>query len=220
MTQYISATEKIYKELSQPRAPQPKPAHAAMDAKPITLARADVIAIATHARTASAGELQYILDHAKELSVTTEQRAAVSLDLSLLMAQRTRQLNGVREDHNARFISQVLRLAETPYGLVSREWVNEQLRAGSSAIQRCRNHRPPACECWSTSRDMLYQASANGPKSPEGWAAAQIYSFLEELELASRLDREPNPAAVLAYAGGYSSDIPSRSRWPTRTESQ
>jgi hypothetical protein len=215
MTQYISQAERLYREIATPKTPPPKPAHVATDAKPITLTRNDVIAIATHARTASAEELQYILDHAKELSVTTEERAAISLDLSLIMAHRTRRLNGLRDDPSAKFIAQVLRLAETPYGLVSREWVNEQLADGSSAIQRCKLHRPPSCECWSASRAILYQASANGPKSPEGWAAAQIYSFLEELELASRAEREPNPAAIIAYAGGHSSDIPTRSRWPT-----
>jgi hypothetical protein len=32
----------------------------------------------------------------------------------------------------------------------------------------------------------LYQASANGEKSPEGWAATRIRAALEQLELASR----------------------------------
>ncbi len=158
MTQYISQAERLYREIATPKTPPPKPAHVATDAKPITLTRNDVIAIATHARTASAEELQYILDHAKELSVTTEERAAISLDLSLIMAHRTRRLNGLRDDPSAKFIAQVLRLAETPYGLVSREWVNEQLADGSSAIQRCKLHRPPSCECWSASRAILYQA--------------------------------------------------------------
>jgi hypothetical protein len=35
----------------------------------------------------------------------------------------------------------------------------------------------------------LWQAKGNGEKTPEGWAAAMIYSFLEELELASRPER-------------------------------
>ena len=177
-----------------------------------------MVEIARHVRTASPEELQYILDHAKEMSVTKEEREAISLSLSLLMASRTRQHNGLREDPSAKFIAQVLRLAETPWGLISREWTNELLRAGSSAMQRCRNHRPPACPCWSSTRAMLYQASANGPKSPEGWAAMQIYSFLEELELAERPDREPNPATVIAYATGHSADLPVPSRWQTRTD--
>ena len=33
---------------------------------------------------------------------------------------------------------------------------------------------------------MLYQAAANGEKSPEGWAAMRIRAALEQLELASR----------------------------------
>jgi hypothetical protein len=84
----------------------------------------------------------------------------------------------------------------TPYGLIEREWINAQLRAGSQAIQRCKLHRPPECRCWSASRAVLWQARANGDKTPEGWAAARIYSFLEELELASRPEIEPARSAA------------------------
>jgi hypothetical protein len=106
------------------------------------------------------------------------------------VAQRTRQVNG-RENPSAEFISRVLGLAETPYGLVSREWVNQQMRTGARAIARCRNHRPPECACWAAPRTSLWQASASGVKTPEAWAAARVYEFLAELELASRPETDP-----------------------------
>jgi hypothetical protein len=37
---------------------------------------------------------------------------------------------------------------------------------------------------------MLYQASAGGERSPEGWAAMRIRAALEQLELASRPEVE------------------------------
>jgi hypothetical protein len=33
---------------------------------------------------------------------------------------------------------------------------------------------------------MLFQASANGERSPEGWAATRIRAALEELEVSTR----------------------------------
>lgn len=107
------------------------------------------------------------------------------------MAQRARQVNGSRENPAAQFISQVLGLAETPYGTIERAWINHQLRTGAQAISRCKLHRPPLCSCWAASRVTLWQAQASGAKSPEGWAASRIYDFLEELELSSM--PEPGP---------------------------
>jgi hypothetical protein len=218
MSQFISATEKIYRELSRPRPPQPQPACATTEVKPITLSRADVIAIASHGRTASAEELQYILDHVKELSVTKEERAAVSLSLNMLMAQRAR--GGFRNDPAAKFLSQTLGFAETPWGLIERAWIHEHMRAGAEAVQRCRHHLPPLCQCWSATRAILYQASAGGPKTPEAWAATQIYSFLEQLELASRPERRENTAPRSDYEDGHYPDMASRFRWHTSTDSQ
>jgi len=43
------------------------------------------------------------------------------------------------------------------------------------------------CRRWSAARAILCQAKGNGEKTPEGWAAAMIYSFLEEI--ASRPER-------------------------------
>lgn len=191
----ISATEKIYRELLQPKQPQPMPAHVPAPSTQITLTREDVTAIIRRTRGATPEELQHILDHGKELGVSEWDRSQISVDMTIAMAARSRGTNGRREDPNAQFIAQVLGYAETPYGLIEREWINDQLRTGSQAIQRCRSHKPPACQCWSASRAILWQARSNGEKTPEGWAAVRIYSFLEELELASR--REIEPGAVL-----------------------
>ena len=60
----ISATEKMFRELSQP---QPQPAHVLAPVKQITLTREDVTAIIRRTRSASPEELQHILDHGKEL---------------------------------------------------------------------------------------------------------------------------------------------------------
>jgi hypothetical protein len=81
-------------------------------------------------------------------------------------------------------------------------FISCQIRAGSQAIQRCKLHRRPLCQCWSASRAILWQARANGDKTPEGWAAARIYAFLEELELASRLEIEAERSATRATAAG------------------
>jgi hypothetical protein len=217
---YISATEKIYRELSQPKPPQPKPTHAAAELKPITLTKDDATAIIQRKRTASPEELQYLLDHAKELQIDTWARDQLGVDLTVLMASKRR--GSFRNDPAAQFVSQTLGLIDTPRGLIGRAWVHEQMRAGAEAIQRCRNHRPPACQCWSASRATLWQAQAT-PNSPESWVAERIYSFLEQLELASRPERQ-SPAQNTEYAEEHRTDhyfdLPSRSRWPTRTESQ
>jgi hypothetical protein len=96
------------------------------------------------------------------LKLTTGERNQLGVDLSIVVAQRARQGNGRREDPNAQFIAQVLGYAKTPYGLIERQWINAQLRAGSQAIQRCKLHQPPMCPCWSSSRAILWQARANG----------------------------------------------------------
>jgi hypothetical protein len=196
----ISATEKIFRELSQPKPPQPQPAHVPAPVKQITLTREDVTAIIRRTRGATPEELQHILDYGKELGVSEWERSQISVDMTIAMAARSRQGNGRREDPNAQFIAQVLGYAETPYGLIEREWINAQLRAGSQAIQRCKLHRPPECRCWSASRATLWQARASGEKTPQGWAAVRIYAFLEDLELASRPEIGPERSASgIAY---------------------
>jgi len=161
------------------------PATVVAQAKPIELTRTDVDAIIQRKRYGSPEELQHIIDHSKDLGLSDGERNLIGVELSIAVAQRTRQVNG-RANPSAEFIGKVLGLAETPYGLISREWVNQQMRTGSQAIARCRNHRPPECSCWVASRTSLWQASASGVKTPEGWAAARVYNLLTEMELSSR----------------------------------
>jgi hypothetical protein len=182
---YITPVQKIYHQVSQPTSQPPKPATVAAEVKPIALTRADVDAIIQRKRYGSPEELQHIIDQSKDLGLTEGQRNFVGVELSIAVARRARQLTS-RENPSAEFISKVLGLAETPHGLVSREWVNQQMRTGSQAIARCRNHRPPDCACWADSRASLWQTSAVGVKTPEGWAAARVYEFLAALELVSR----------------------------------
>jgi hypothetical protein len=195
MTQYISATEKIYRELSQPKPPQPRLPVAA-DVKPITLTRADVDAIIHRQRAATPEELQEIIeDHGKQFKLTEFERNQLCCDLTISMSQRARQINGRREDPSARFIHDTLGLTVTPYGLIEREWYEGQLKAGAEAIKRCRNHNPPRCPCWREARQLIFDAqSVYGIKSPQAWAATKVYEILDELEVASRPDSGPSIA--------------------------
>jgi hypothetical protein len=190
-TSYILPVEIIYREIASPKLSPTQPARATTDAKQLALTRADVDQIIQRTRGASPEELEYVIARSKEFSLTDGQRDQLCCDLTITAAQRARQLNGRREDPNAQFIAQVLGYAETPWGLIEREWINAQLRTGSQAIQRCKLHRPPMCQCWSASRAILWQARADGDRTPQGWAAVRIYAFLEELELASRPETQP-----------------------------
>jgi hypothetical protein len=187
---YITPVQRIYLQVSQPTSQPPKPATVAAQAKPIKLTRTDVDAIIQRKRYGSPEELQHIIDQSKDLGLTDGERNFIGVELSIAVAQRARQVNG-RANPSAEFISKVLGLAETPYGLVSREWVNRQMRTGSQAINRCSHHRPPDCACWGASRASLWQVSTSGAKTPEAWAAARVYEFLTELELASRPETDP-----------------------------
>jgi hypothetical protein len=189
-TPYISATERIYLELSRPEAPQPKPASVAAEKPELT--RADVDAIIQRTRTASPQELQHIIDHAKDYRLTEGARNQIGCDLSILMAQRARNMNERRDDPGARFISQTLGLLPTPFGLVARSFIDDLLRDGARNISRRKRHQPPNCGCWSGQRAILWQAqSDHGNKSPESWAAARICEVLEDLEFSSRPQRGP-----------------------------
>lgn len=190
MANFIPAVELIYRELERPKAPDTKLARANEDAKQVELTRDDVIAILQRKRGASAEQLQQIIADAKEYKLTPSERNQLSLDLTIQIAH-ARQSRGIREDPNARFIAQVLGLVETPFGLIERAWIDDLMRAGSQNIAKCKRHKPPRCDCWSSQRAILWQASASGEKSPEGWAATKIYESLEELELATRPDRGP-----------------------------
>ena len=185
---YLSLVEVIYREIAQPR-PTPQPAHVPAPEKQIPFTRVDVNAIIGRTRSASIDELEYVISHSKEFRLSEGERDQLCCDLTIVAAQHARQGNGRRIDGNAEFISKILGLVETPFGLVARSFVDDLLRGGSKSISRCRLHRPTYCDCWSTQRALLFQASANGEKSPEGWAATRVRAALQELELASRPER-------------------------------
>jgi hypothetical protein len=182
--------ERMYRDLASHKSAQPQPVSVETTAKQLTLSKADVDAILQRTRGASPEELEHVISHSKEFILTDGQRDQLCCDLTIAAAQRSRQGNGRRIDGNAEFISKVLGLIDTPFGLLARSFVDDLLRDGSRNISRCRLHRPPNCDCWSSQRAMLYQASANGERSPEGWAAMRIRAALEELELASRPETE------------------------------
>ena len=186
----IPAVELIYRDLARPRSSDLIPAHAKAATKE-ELTRADVDAILQRKRGATPEELEYVIAHSKEFSLSDGQRDQVCCDLTITAALRSRQVNGRRVNPSAEFIAKVLGYAETPHGLIDREWIGGLLRAGAQSIARCKNHQPPKCQCWSASRAILWQARANGENTPQAWAAGHIYDFLAGLELASRPEREP-----------------------------
>jgi hypothetical protein len=184
MTQFISATEKIFRELSQPKPPQP--ARPPAEVKKIELTKADVTGIIQRKRSSTPEELEYVLAHSQEHGVTSWQASEIRLDLTIAMAQRSRGANGRKEDPNLKFISQTLGLVPTPHGLIDRSFIENVLRAAAQNIQRCRRHLPPSCACWSSQRAILRESRRKGDKTPEGWAALRMFEILEDLELASR----------------------------------
>jgi hypothetical protein len=190
MSNFIPAVELIYREIARPKPPEPKPAHVD-EVRNRNIERADVDAILRRERLGTSEELEHIITNAKEYKLTFGEKNQLSVDLTVAIARRARQVNGRQQDPNTRFIVQTLGLLPTPFGLVDRQFVEAQLQTGAQAITRCRNHRPPKCQCWSGQREILWQAqSAHGERSPEGWAATRIYESLEELESAARLERE------------------------------
>jgi hypothetical protein len=184
----IPAVELIYRELARSKVTQPKPPTEEPENRELN--RDDVTAIVARKRAATPEELQFIIDHAKEFDLTAGERNQLAIDLTIAMSHRACQQNGRREDVNARFIREALKLTETPFGLVEREWFERQLQAGAEAIARCRSHHPPRCGCWAEARRILYSAQdVCGEKSPETWVATKLYEALEELEVASRQER-------------------------------
>jgi hypothetical protein len=188
MSNFIPAVELIYREIARPKPPEPKPAHVDEVRK---IERADVDAILRRERFGTSEELEHIIANAKEYKLTSGEKNQLSVDLTVAIARMKRQVNGRQQDPNTRFIARTLGLLPTPFGLVDREFVEAQLQTGAQAIARCRNHRPPKCQCWSGQREILWQAqSAHGERSPEGWAATRMFESLEELESAAGLERE------------------------------
>ncbi len=182
---YITPVERAYRTLSQPSPPKPKAAPVKVAAK-IELTRDDITAILARQRSASAEDLQQIISEAKNYGLTESEKNQLCVDLSIQVARARQNQGKRREDPNARFIGEVLGLVETPFGLIDRSFIEDLLRAGSNNIARCRHHFTPLCGCWSNVRALLWQASANGEKTPEAWAATRIHEMLEELEVATR----------------------------------
>lgn len=183
---YLTPVQMMYRTISLPSPSSPKPAPIGAPKKAIT--RPDVDEIIQRRRSASPEELEEMLT-TKDLKLTEGERNQISVDLTLLVAQRSRKMNGWREDESAKFISQVLGYAETPHGIIPRSFIADVLREGAANIQRCRLHRPPLCDCWSAQRAILWGARAGGEKTPEGWVARRLFDALEDLETASRPDR-------------------------------
>jgi hypothetical protein len=129
-------------------------------------------------RSASPEELEWAIAHSRELGLSDYERNELGVGLSIVLAKRGRGMNGRRDNPAAEFLSKVLGVAETPYGVIPREWETRQMQMGSQAIYRCRNHRPPDCQCWAESRSVLFQASTNAPKRPEAWAATRVHEML------------------------------------------
>ena len=177
--------DRMYCDLARPRKPQPHPAHVT-EGPQVELTKTDVTEIIRRTRGATPEELEHILAHAQEYGLTNLQQNQISVDATIAMAQRSRVLNGRKEDPNLKFISQILGMISTPYGLVERSFIESVLREGSQNIYRCRRHLPPSCSCWARQRAILWEAGAHGEQSPEGWTSARLFEILEELELASR----------------------------------
>jgi hypothetical protein len=64
------------------------------------------------------------------------------------------------------------------------------MRSGSKAIAECRRHMPPHCSCWRDAREALWHIRSSFPeRSPEAFAAMQVWESLEDLEFSSRPER-------------------------------
>jgi hypothetical protein len=188
MTPLISAAERLYHELSQPKLNPPKPVQQPSQHRTaVTIARGDVDAILRHKRTATPEELQYILDHSEDFALRPWQRDQIVLQFTLTAAAKMRAAQGIREPENS-FLYDTLKVAETPWGLLhDRQWVEHLMKEGTRAVWHCKNHRPPRCECWRGTRDILWNVRVTyGEQSPEAWAASRVWSVLEDLELVPR----------------------------------
>jgi hypothetical protein len=188
-TPYISQVERLYRELATPKPADVKPAPVAgAGVKPIT--RDDVTAIITRRRSATADELQTIIDRANDFALTDGERDQIGLALSICVAQRVRGQYGRREHPSDRLIHD-LGYAQTPFGLLyDRASFQRQMQSGSKSIAECRRHVPPHCSCWRDVRESLWFIRSSFPeRSAEAFAAMQVWESLEDLELSSRPER-------------------------------
>jgi hypothetical protein len=182
----LPAVEIIYRELARPKPEEAKPANVAAVKPPLT--RDDVTAIIHGKRSATPEELQEILS-TKDLKLSEFERNQISVDFTVTMSQRARQVNG-REDPSSKLIHD-LGYAVTPFGLLAdRAWYQTELQAATKAIAACRRHVTPQCACWREARASLYSIrELFGERSPESWAALRVWEALEEIELSSRPER-------------------------------
>jgi hypothetical protein len=184
----ISAVELIYRDICKPQPAKPK-VEVVQPEKP-GCTRADVDRILAFELSATPEELQSILDRAKEFELSTWQRDKIALQMTIAMAAKLRQSQGVREDSTS-LLFRSMGILQTPAGLLyGAERFAAELKAGAKAIMACRNHRPPLCRCWLASRDWLYAVRETyGQRSPESYAALKVWNALEEIELAGRANR-------------------------------
>jgi hypothetical protein len=200
LSDYLTSTERLYLDIRQPVPAKPAPPKVAELAAPLHLEPWDVDAIVRKKRSASADELQYVIDHAKRFCLTTRQRDEIGVRLTLAVVNRARPTL----DPTTIFLYESLHVIQTPAGLLQDcEWIQREMKAGASAISNCRWHRPPRCECWRSARERLWQIQDRcGSKSPEGWATERLWGMFEEMEQAERPQRARLGAASQSLPEG------------------
>ncbi len=185
----LTPYDLAYRQISEPKPCPAEPVRAVVATK-TDLTRADVDTIIQRQRNATPEELEEIIARAKDFKLTDGERNQLGVDLSTAIAQRVRGQNGRRQDPSAKLISN-LGYAETPFGLLyDRASFQTQMRTGSKAIAECRRHVPPHCSCWRDTREALWHIRSSFPeRSPEAFAAMQVWESLEDLEFSSRPER-------------------------------
>ena len=174
---------------------------------PSELTRTDVDLILQRKRDASVDELQYVIDNYRQYHLSDGQKNQLAVDVTVTAAAARARAER-RSDDNSQLMLHRLGYAETPVGLLAYRIYYENLfKSGSAAISRCRNHKPPKCDCWKNVRDALWDIQSHyGARSPEAFAATRIYSSLEELEVAARPEaiqqRTAVPTVTFPWAKG------------------
>jgi hypothetical protein len=150
-------------------------------------------------------ELQYVIDNYRQYHLSDGQKNQLAVDVTVTAAAARARAER-RSDDSSQLMLHRLGYAETPVGLLAyRVYYENLFKSGSAAISRCRNHKPPKCECWRSVRDTLWGIQSHyGTRSPEAFAATRIYSSLEELEVAARPEpiqqRTPPPTVTFPWS--------------------
>lgn len=189
---YITATERVYRELSAPKPPCVKPI---AENRPLTLRLTEAYAILQSKRQGTPEELQHIIDHKNEFHLREDQVDKAKLLLTIAAAAKSRAAHGIHEDKTSAFFA-MLGIQETERGLLYEPQVfTDELRAGARAIAECKRHRVPKCKCWRESRERLWAIrQAYGDDSPEGSTALKVWEILEWIEECQRT--EPTVLAI------------------------